>query len=73
MAAVQKTSLEANVRSLTVSGEELISAESVIRDADMAAETSEFVRNKVIMQSGLAMLGQANQLPQNVLGLIRNA
>jgi flagellin len=73
LGAIQKNAMEANIRSLNVSREELTSAESVIRDADMAAEVSEFTRNQVIMQSGMAMLGHANQLSQNVLGLIRNA
>jgi flagellin len=73
LGAIQKNAMEANIRSLNVSREELTSAESVIRDADMAHETSELVRNQVIMQSGMAMLGQANQLSQNVLSLIRNA
>jgi len=72
LGAIQKNAMEANIRSLNVSREELTSAESVIRDADMAAEMSEFTRNQVIMQSGTAMLGQANQLSQNVLSLIRN-
>lgn len=72
LGAIQKNSMESNIRSLNVSREELINAESVIRDADMAAETSEFVRNKTLMQSGLAMLGQANQTSQNVLSLIQN-
>ena len=73
LGAIQKNAMEANIRSLNVSREELTSAESVIRDADMAAEVSEFTRNQVIMQSGIAMLGHANQLSQNVLTLIRNA
>ena len=72
LGAIQKNAMESNIRSLNVSREELIAAESVIRDADMALETSEFVRNKVILQSGLAMLAQANQIPQNVLSLIQN-
>ena len=65
--------MEANIRSLNVSKEELTAAESVIRDADMAAEVSEFTRNQVILSSGMAMLGQANQVTRNVLGLIQNA
>jgi flagellin len=73
LGAVQKNAMESNIRYLNVSREELISAESVIRDADMAAEVSEFTRNKIIMASGLAMLGQANQLSNNVLSLIQNA
>ncbi len=71
LGAIQKNSLEANIRSLRINREELLSAESVIRDADMAEEVSEFTRNKVILQSGLSMLTQANQTTQNVLGLLQ--
>jgi flagellin len=39
----------------------------------MAQEVSEFTRNQVMMQSGVAMLGQANQVSKNVLSLIQNA
>ncbi|MCH8076710.1 MAG: flagellin [SAR324 cluster bacterium] len=73
LGAIQKNAMESNIRSLQVSREELINAESIIRDADMAAETSEFVRNKVLLSSGMAMLGQANQTTQNVLNLIQSA
>ncbi len=45
-------------------------AESQIRDADIAAEMSNFLRNQMKYQSGMAMLGQANQLPQVVAQLI---
>ena len=73
LGAFQKNAMESNIRSLNVSREELIGAESIIRDADMAAETSEFVRNKVLLASGMAMLSQANQSSQNVLNLIQSA
>jgi len=73
LGAIQKNALESQLRSLGVAREELTNAESVIRDADMAAELSEFVRNQVISQSSMAMLSQANQAPQNVLSLLRNA
>ncbi|HKI99385.1 MAG TPA: flagellin [bacterium] len=73
LGAIQKNAMEANIRSLNVSREELTSAESVIRDADMAEEVSQFTRNQVIMQSGMAMLGHANQISKNVLGLIQNS
>lgn len=73
LGAVQKNAMEANIRYLNVSREELVNAESTIRDADMAAEVSEFTRNQVMMQAGIAMLGQANQVPKNVLSLIQNA
>ena len=71
LGAVQKNSLEANIRSLGVSREELISSESVLRDADMAVEISTLTRNQIIMQSGMAMLTQANQSSRNVLNLLQ--
>ena len=46
-------------------------AESRIRNVDFAKEMSEFTRNQILMQSGTAMLAQANQLPQLVLQLLR--
>lgn len=45
-------------------------AEAVIRDVDMAAEMTEFTKNQILQQSGVAMLGQANMAPQQVLSLI---
>jgi flagellin len=71
LGAIQKNALESQLRSLAVSREELTNAESVIRDADMAAELSEFTRNQVISQSSMAMLGQAHQAPRNVLSLLQ--
>jgi flagellin len=71
LGAIQKNALESNLRSLHVAQEELTSAESVIRDADMAEEISEFTRNEVILQSATAMLGQANQVPRNILSLLQ--
>jgi flagellin len=71
LGAVQKNALEANIRSLGVSREELINSESVLRDADMAVEVSTLTRNQVIMQSGMAMLSQANQSSKNVLNLLQ--
>ena len=46
------------------------SAESVIRDVDFAAETSQFTRNQILTQSATAMLAQANAVPQMVLTLL---
>ncbi|MCH8883087.1 MAG: flagellin, partial [SAR324 cluster bacterium] len=42
-----------------------------IRDADMAQELSEFVRNQVILSSAMAMLGQAHQSPRTILPLLQ--
>jgi flagellin len=44
-------------------------AESVIRDADMAAEMTTFTKNQILLQAGTAMLAQANMAPQSVLSL----
>lgn len=46
-------------------------AESVIRDADFAHETTQFTRNQILSQSSTAMLSQANMLPQSVLSLLQ--
>ncbi len=46
-------------------------AESVIRDADMAAEISELTKNQILQQVGTSMLAQANSLPQSVLSLLQ--
>lgn len=46
-------------------------AESRIRNVDMAAEMSRFTKYQILMQSGTAMLAQANQFPQMVLQLLR--
>jgi flagellin len=42
-----------------------------IQDADFAKETADMTKNQILSQAGVAMLSQANQLPQNVLSLLR--
>jgi flagellin len=51
--------------------ENLTSAESRIRDVDMAEEMVELTKNQILQQAGTAMLAQANQAPQAVLSLLR--
>ena len=51
--------------------ENLTSAESRIRDVDMAEEMVQLTKNQILQQAGTAMLAQANQAPQAVLGLLR--
>ncbi|MGH7506788.1 MAG: flagellin, partial [Longimicrobiales bacterium] len=51
--------------------ENFAAAESVIRDADMAAEMAEFTKNQILQQAGVAMLAQANAAPQLVLRLLQ--
>lgn len=62
--------LEYTYTNLQVSIENLSASESVIRDADMAYEMVYFTRNQILLQSGTAMLAQANMAPQNVLSLL---
>lgn len=56
---------------LSVSKENLSAASSRIRDVDMAEESTEFARANILVQSGTAMLAQANSVPQNVLRLLQ--
>lgn len=51
--------------------ENIQASESRIRDTDMAEEMSNFTKNQILIQSGTAMLAQANAKPQNVLQLLR--
>ena len=64
--------LELTIRSLGISSENLQDAESRVRNADMAREMMDFAMMNVLFQSGMAMLAQANQLPNNVLALLNN-
>lgn len=63
--------LEFTSNNLTTSSENLQSAESTYRDADMAKEMTEFTKNNTLMQAATAMLSQANQQNQNVLSLLK--
>ena len=51
--------------------ENLSAARGRIMDADYAAETATLSRAQILQQAGTAMVAQANQLPQNVLQLLR--
>ncbi len=62
--------MENTVRALAYSHENMTAAFSRIRDADMAAEMVEFTKNQILIQSGTAMLAQANFKPQLVLKLL---
>jgi len=62
---------EATIANLQVTSENLTAAESRIRDADVALETSIFTKNQILVQAGIATLAQANTLPQQALTLLR--
>jgi flagellin len=70
LGAFQKNTLETNVANMQIAKENMVAAESNIRDTDMAAEMAEYTKNDLIMQSSAAMLAQANQIPQKVLRLL---
>ncbi|WP_029331407.1 flagellin [Exiguobacterium oxidotolerans] len=55
---------------LSVSKENLTASESRIRDTDMAREMMEYAKYNILNQSGMAMIAQANSLPQGVLQLL---
>ncbi|MBI5575337.1 MAG: flagellin FliC [Deltaproteobacteria bacterium] len=63
--------LESTIANLRVAAENLGAAESAIRDADFAFETSQFTRNQILVQAATAMVAQANVLPQAALQLLK--
>ncbi|PIP71693.1 MAG: flagellin FliC [Nitrospinae bacterium CG22_combo_CG10-13_8_21_14_all_47_10] len=58
------------ISNLSISVENLQSAESSIRDADIAEEVALLTRNQILVQASTAMVGQANLIPQSVLQLL---
>ena len=63
--------LENTITNLTTQSENLQAAESRISDVDVASEMTRFVRNQILTQSAVAMLSQANSMPQMAMQLIR--
>lgn len=63
--------LSATIDSLQVTSQNFTAAVSRIQDADIAYETSQFTKNQVLVQSGVAVLAPANALPQQALALLR--
>ena len=63
--------LEYTMEGLSIGAENLQAAESRIRDADMAHEMVQFVKNQILTQSATAMLAQANQKSQSVMQLFQ--
>lgn len=70
LGAVQNR-FESVVASQQVASENLSASKSRIEDADFAAETAQLTKAQILQQSGIAMLAQANSLPQNVLALLQ--
>ena len=70
LGAVQ-TRFESTISNLQITVENLTAARSRIQDADFAAETANLTRSQILQQAGLAIVAQANSLPQNVLSLLQ--
>ncbi len=70
LGAVQSR-FENAIANIQVTSENLAAARGRIVDADFAAETASLSRAQILQQAGTAMIAQANQLPQQVLSLLR--
>lgn len=67
----QKDTLQTTINSLQVARENVTAAESAIRDADFAAETSALTRAQILVNASTAVLKIANSQPQNALALLQ--
>jgi len=70
LGAVQNR-MDYTMRSLDVSSENLSDSESRVRNADMAREMMRFTMSNVLQQASISMLSQANQMPNNLLQILR--
>lgn len=70
LGAIQ-TRFEKSVENIDIQNENLSAARGRIVDADFAQETANLSRTQILQQAGTAMVAQANQLPQQVLSLLR--
>jgi len=70
LGAVQNR-MDFTMRSLDISSENLQDSESRVRNADVAREMMAFTKTNVLQQAAVSMLSQANQLPNNLLQLLR--
>jgi flagellin len=62
--------MDSTINNLSVQIENLTAANSRIRDVDFASETADMTRNTILKQASIALLGQANSLPQSALSLL---
>jgi flagellin len=70
LGAVQNR-FSSTIANLQTTAENLTASRSRIQDADFAAESANMTRNQILQQAGMAILAQANSLPNNVLSLLR--
>src|SRR5207249_2511775 len=69
LGSFQTNTLQTTINSLSVAQQNIQAANATIKDADIAAEMVNFTKNNILMQSGTAMLAQANAQPQTLLQL----
>jgi len=70
LGAIQKNVIDTNINSLGVALENISEARSFIVDTDFAVETANLTKSQVLAQSGIAVLGIANQTPSMVMSLL---
>ncbi|MEW6250012.1 MAG: flagellin [Planctomycetota bacterium] len=70
LGSFERNTLDTNMNQLTITSENLMSAESAIRDADFAYETSRLARDQILVNAGTTILTLANQTTQSVLRLL---
>jgi flagellin len=70
LGSFERNTLDTNMNQLSITSENLMSAESSIRDADFAAETSRLARDQILVNAGTTVLTLANQAQQSVLRLL---
>ena len=71
LGSFEKNTLDTTLNSLKVQYENVVAAESIIRDTDFAAETSSLTRAQILVQSATTVLRLANAAPQQVLALLQ--
>jgi flagellin len=68
----QSNVLQINVNNMTTAQQNLSSSLSTIQDTNVASEMTNFTQLQILEQSGISVLSQANQLPEQILSLIKN-
>lgn len=72
LGAFQQDFLQSNVTQIATATQNLTASKSQITDTNMASEISNFTQLQILQQSGVTVLSQANQLPQQILTLLKN-
>jgi flagellin len=72
LGAVQKNALESNMATLRITQENLIAAESVIRDSDLAEEVANYTKHLILTEAAAAASAQTNRMDPDVLRLLIN-